>query len=508
MLLTQTAMIRKSMNKRQVLLAGRENPQAFALGLLNISLWKEQIDYINNSVGMFNVLSAGRRWGKTTGGAVKGLWYGFYRRRPRFHGDPTKRGLMFKEYKILVGSRTQAQANKIMKEAQKLVQDKDSLLHDYYVRLDNSQNFPILMVRSANGEVFEIHARSFRDVDNLQGFNYDLVIVDEAVRVPKLATDVFTTIMPMIGDTAGMIDFVSSPTLMLGDFYQFHLRADPDSKRFSPDWTSTYGDSRNNPYNDATTFLKLAAQYPTKEIADIFLGGRFPTIGLGMFNVTDVVEMFTKDQFDSGLVLDGDYQPFTYDKWSGSPQGLLHCADIAKKKDFTVVYTLDLNHYSTSGKIPIIGFQRFHGLNYPDITTKILMQQDHFGGGRISLDATGVGESVADGIDAKLGENFCERIYFGSNKEDILINLQKYIQAYTFQGPEIPCLEEELISYTLPDTNLMTDCVMALAVGAWSAEHGPEIGQGHIKRGKTLSSGDVEILSRMSGARQKRSWDL
>lgn len=500
MLLPQTAELRKTMNLKTMMQLGKHSVEVFCWGLLGISLWEEQAEYIKNSNAMFNVLSAGRRWGKTTGAAVKALFNGFYRRRPRYAGNG--QGLVLKDYRILVGSRTQAQANKILDEARKMVQDKDSLLQKFYVKVDKSQNFPILILKSANGQTFEIHSRSFRDVDNLQGFNYDLVIVDEAVRIPRLGTDVFTTIMPFIGDTAGTIDFISSPSLMLGDFYSFHQRGVEGSRKYNPEWKSFFGDSRNNPNNDPTTFSKFANQYPTQQIANIFLGGQFPQVGLGLFSVNDVVEMFTKDSFDNGMVFEGDLQPFVYDDWTGDPSNVVHCADIAKKKDWTVIFSID----TTGSRNRVIGFQRFNGQDYPVISEKILSQRAKFGGGRVAIDSTGVGEAVADQLDVTLGEGYVERVYIGSNKQDMLVNLQKHVQTHSLEMPDIPCLEEEMIAYMLPDNNLITDCVMALAVGCWVIEHGPEITRKKGKIGSTLTDAAVEVMSGLKVKKKERRY--
>ncbi len=484
--------LRKEFSREQLIQMGRQDVDVFAAGLLGVELWQNdplvdtsdsisQLDFVRSSVQPQNVWSAGRRTGKTTAAAVKSVNYGYYRHRPRFSGNPNKMGLRFNEYTILVGSRTQAQANKIKDEAKNLLTRKESLLQGYVIKEDKAEGFPILRVKCAyTGKQFQIHSRSFRDPDNLQGFNYDLVIVDEAVRIPRLLNLVYPTIAPFTFDTMGIIDFISSPTRAKGDFYMMYQMGVEGSRFHDKDWDSYRTDSRFNSFLTEKTRAEMARKYPNLAIADVYLGGKFPEEGEEMFSVQDIVEIFIKEKFDSGIVLEGDEQPFTYDQWSGDPRNLVHCADIAKKKDFTVIYSLDISQYHINNKIPIIGFQRFRGINYPEITNRIIRQREHFNGGRIAIDSTGVGESVADGIDAMLGDKFCERVYIGSNKEDMLINLQKFIQGHVFAGPDIPPMEEEFIGYTLPDTNLVTDCVMALAVGAWVIEEGGDIGK-HVR---------------------------
>lgn len=117
---------------------------------------------------------------------------------------------------------------------------------------------------------------SFEAANNIRGRFYDLVIIDEAAKVPDLEYQWHTAIRATTVDLEADVWILSTPN-GLNDFYKFYLLADTDE-----DWTSTTYDSYGNPHIPHKELDNIRRTTPAQFFAQEYLA-QFVADGTGVF---------------------------------------------------------------------------------------------------------------------------------------------------------------------------------------------------------------------------------
>jgi hypothetical protein len=89
---------------------------------------------------------------------------------------------------------------------------------------------------------------------------------------------------------------------------------------------------------------------------------------------------------------------------------------------------------------------------------------DKYGSKSTKFDSTGLGDVALD----ELADIRAEGINFsGGRKDEVLTNLRVLLSQRGVQWPYLLVMQNELRFYERDDKDLMTDCVMSLAVACW-----------------------------------------
>ena len=135
--------------------------------------------------------------------------------------------------------------------------------------------------------------------------------------------------------------------------------------------------------------------------------------------------------------------------------------DLAKAEDWTVGIVLD----ATERPYRLVHFERFQRQPWPAVAHRIREVHQRYQCHQTVIDATGVGAAVLDEV-RDVAQGF---VFTGRSKVDLLTNLQVALEKKEVQFPFIRELVDELQDYEWNDRDLVTDCVMSLALAVWAA---------------------------------------
>ena len=150
--------------------------------------------------------------------------------------------------------------------------------------------------------------------------------------------------------------------------------------------------------------------------------------------------------------------------------------DIAKYADYTVISAID----EDSGQLE--GYERFHRLDWGVQMVRISNFWKRWGGGRMIVDTTGVGDAIHDGL-VERGVRVKPFVFNNRSKSQLLLQLATAIEQETIRYPDIPELVEELKRFQyeiLPSGTVRLgapsgahdDCVISLALAYEGVLHG------------------------------------
>jgi len=205
--------------------------------------------------------------------------------------------------------------------------------------------------------------------DNIRGYGFQGIVVDEAAMIPK---DVWQYVLrPTISQTLGWAVFVSTPKGR-NWFYDLHTRGlDP----FEDDYASFVFPSNASPYFPESEWEDAQRTLPADVFRQEYLA-EFLEDSAGVFrNVDACVEprMDTNGR-----------------EWQKVRDMVIGC-DVAKHTDFTVLIAMD----AATGRC--FGIDRFNHLDWPVQKERIISFVRRYRG-RLILDATGVGDPIYDDL--------------------------------------------------------------------------------------------------------------
>jgi len=260
-------------------------------------------------------------------------------------------------------------------------------------------------------------------------------------------------ILPALIDTNGVAWFTGTPKG--SNWYRFLFMKGQDSLA-NPDYWSYGGSSYENTvekggYLNKESIDSVASQMPEhkrlQEIYGIFLDD----MGVVFRNV---------DSHAVQTGLDGFHVDHRY---------VIGC-DLAKHQDYTVCHVLDEDGRTA-------GFDRFGSADWTAQQARVANLSKKFGGARVLVDSTGVGDPVYDNL-RRMGVNVEGYKFTNASKADLIENLGVMLEESKISYPKIPELLNELKIYGYTKTKGGTDvynapegchddCVIALALAAW-----------------------------------------
>ena len=291
--------------------------------------------------------------------------------------------------------------------------------------------------------------------DNIRGFGFQGVVIDEAAAIPVSVWHY--VLRPTIAQTLGWAVFVSTPKGR-NWFYDLYTRGlDPGEQ----DYASFAFPSKASPFFPAKEWEEAKRTLPS----DVFrqeYEAEFLEDSAGVFRNID------------GCLFD----PAALSKEQGAPsRNVIIGCDVAKHTDWTVLIAMD----AETGRC--FDMERFNHLDWPIQKERILAFAFKHRG-RIVLDATGVGDPIYD--DLKRVWPDIEGFKFTSSSKTALV--QRLIVAVEQRRVSWPAAWEVLtaemrryeyaispsggITYDAP-AGYHDDCVMALALAnhrRWETE--------------------------------------
>jgi hypothetical protein len=384
----------------------------------------------------FNVLSLGRRWGKTTLGidiAVSGY--------TSVEGR-TYAGLLDGGYVAWF-----APSYKYLLEAwRELVHAVRPLVHSI-----NSSDKRLTLI---TGGVFE--AWTLDNPDAGRGRKYDLAIVDEAAMVDRLMDTWSLAIRPTLADREGAAWFLSTPKGHNAFYRLYSLGQDAD-----PAWRSWKMPSETNPHVPAHEIQAMRESLPERVVAQE-IDAAFMADGGGVFRkVRDAIDRTPRTGYDPAC---------TYTMG----------ADWGRTNDFTV-----LTVYNVTKK-RVEHIERFTGIGYDLQTQRLRALAQRYRVQTVVAESNSMGGPVVESLQ-RLGLPVIPFATTGESKGPLIEALSLGIESGAVQLLPDDVLIAELTSYELqrlpsgryrysaPDGQ-HDDCVISLALAYYAVtSHRPAL---------------------------------
>lgn len=219
---------------------------------------------------------------------------------------------------------------------------------------------------------FYMDFRSVDNPENIEGFGYDYMILNEAGIILKDRYLWQNAIRPMMWDSDCQVFIGGTPKGGGGEFEELYNRGlDPMQKDFAAFQLTAF----DNPYVPDAVIREDMKSMPQRVIDQ---------------------EIYGKFLDDTGVVFRGVKEVATLDPRFAPPVQVGHTyvigADLAKLEDFTVITVYDRtdNHQVLQ--------MRFNQLEYPFIRARIKEVSVNYNNALVMLDSTGVGDPTFDDL--------------------------------------------------------------------------------------------------------------
>ncbi|WP_126992245.1 phage terminase large subunit [Thermosipho globiformans] len=419
------------MTKSQMEMIARKlkNPEMFVkllFGYDEIAEKQREILYMNGST---QVICAGRRFGKTNYVAGKIFYFATF--NPRSH--------------IIVGGPSLDQA-RIYYDLLEEALERSPLKG--FVKKSKDSPFPTITLK--NHSVITTRSTAYNG-KYLRGRKVDLVVLTEAAFIKDSVYE--QVITPMKLDAGAPVILESTPNGM-NYFYEEYQRGLKGANRT----VSLHATVYDNPFLDQEEIENAKAKTPEYVWRQEYLA-EFVDDDSSFFPWKVLVEVFE------------DYKPAGYKEGHTYTIGV----DLAKYKDYTVIVVLD----TTEEPYKIAEFHRFNQIPYEEIIKLVNDIQIRYNG-FVFLDATGVGDPVAERINA------CQPFVFSQkSKSELLHNLLLVMEQKRILLPSSNItLRDELRYFRRiksgsgfkleAQEGYHDDCVMALALAVYGATNKQE----------------------------------
>lgn len=295
-------------------------------------------------------------------------------------------------------------------------------------------------IKTANGSILE--CKSTENPTSLLGEELDLVIVDEAARVPKNVWEAY--LFPTTSSRQGKVIFISTPR---GKNWLYHLWVQAGEK----------GGAFQFPSNSNPTFKPEEWEYARETLpSDVFsqeYQANFLDDAAAVFRgVREVI----KDDCKKDVIKDHFY---------------IMGADLGKHQDFTVLTVIDTFNNN------VVAIERFNQIDWNIQKARIIALAKRYNNARVIVDSTGIGDPITD--DLKLASLVIDDFKYTNNaKQQLIQKLVIYIEQKLLSIPNDELLINELESfgYEYTDSNRLTygaptgghdDMVNSLALAVW-----------------------------------------
>lgn len=294
----------------------------------------------------------------------------------------------------------------------------------------------------------------FRSVDNpqnIEGFGYDYMILNEAGIILKDRYLWQNAIRPMMWDSDCQVFIGGTPKGGGGEFEELYLRGeDPDQRDFASFKLTAF----DNPYVPDNVILEDMKSMPQRVIEQ---------------------EIYGKFLEDSGIVFRGVEKVAILDPRGADPifdhTYVIGC-DLAKLEDFTVITVYDrINNKQV--------FQmRFNKIEWPFIRARVRDVSKKYNNALVYLDSTGVGEPTYDDL-IRMNVPIEPIKFTNSMKKDMINKLANWIELRQCSMLQLEETVQELKAFTYDisektdriffgaPAGFHDDIVMAHALAIW-----------------------------------------
>ena len=327
----------------------------------------------------------GRRCGKTATCAIKALWTAMFR----------------KDASVIVISPTLNQSREMLNEVRRWfdlytqTHPKSKYITTKRVRSDE-------MEFAYGGRILCRPATSA----SIKGYGADLLIVDEAARVPDQLLN--QDITPFLATTGGSIVLISTPYAVGSAFHKAYML----SQNEVPLW-KLYGPVKSEQCSRVDKgFLMEEREWMPSDYYRQEYEAQW---------ISALSNVFDKMQVDQALMPNmGSFK-----------SGVVVGVDLAKINDFTVFCALNKEGELT-------GLEEYQKIPYPDIVDRLRVFTEHHRAERILVDQTGVGEAVLDDIMRARVKGRVEGVVLSMQKKtDIVNNLRNAFEKKRVHIPGI-----------------------------------------------------------------------
>lgn len=367
------------------------------------------------------VLVTGRRWGKDEAEAVRTLF----------------RAVFSPGSQQLFASVTLDQARIPWDRCVEFVYSQP-LLEALLKKEPKNSPFPLIEFRHGS----TITARSTsREGVYIRGHKYHRVVVTEAEYVSERT--ITEAIRFTLADYGGQLVMQSTPRSRRGLVYREFQRAQSGD----PTVYAQSGSTFENPHVDHDYIRSLRSQMTAA-------GWQREVEGI---HADDDAAVFGWEHIQAA------YEAATWTLPEAPAKGKRYVAgwDLAKAEDWSVGIVLD----ATARPYRVVSFERFQRVPWPAVAERIRATHNRYDCHASLIDATGVGAAVLDEV-RDVAQGY---VFTGRSKTDLLTNLQVALEKREIIFPFERQLVDELQGYEWEDKDIVTDCVMSLALAAWAA---------------------------------------
>ena len=388
-------------------------------------------------------LAMGRRWGKTTLGAVVCLTFAACGGRVAWVVPTYKNGRpLWRQAKLYLAELKAAGAARV-----------------------NESERTVEFSAAYGGGFLGIYSAE-DNCDAMRGEDLDLVVIDEAAKVPEIAwTD---AIQPTLADRAGRALAISTPR---GQNWFYRLWLDGQGQNEEDEETanaravrSFCAPSSANPNPNIQRAAELARERVSERTYRQEWLAEFLSDGGEVFRNVDAC-------IDDTRPLDPTAKP------SAPTRPYVMGVDLAKMDDFTVCVVADVwtRH--------VVAFERYNKADWPVQKARIAQLARHWNNAHIWIDATGVGSPIYDDL-AFAGLRVSPYHFTAQSKQAMYDNAVLLVEQRKITFPRIPALINELKSLQfkpLPSGNVRIEapegqhddaaCAFGLMCLELAAEH-------------------------------------
>lgn len=293
--------------------------------------------------------------------------------------------------------------------------------------------------------------RSADNPENIEGFGYDYVILNEAGIILKNEYLWNNAIKPMLWDY-GAKTYIGGAPKGKGVFFELAQRGKDPAQ---PDYSFYTFTSFDNPYVQHSIIMDDIKTMPQRVVDQEVYAKFLDDTGIVFRGVAEICTQGTVEPIEGHSYVIG--------------------CDIAKLQDFTVLAVYERSTLKQVAQL------RFNQLEYPVVKERITMMSAKYNRALVYLDSTGVGEPIFDDL-ARAGVPIEPIRFTNELKKQLIQKLANYIELKHIKMLQLDETINELTSFTY-DISEKTgrfiygappgfhdDIVMAHALAIWGLQ--------------------------------------
>ena len=288
-----------------------------------------------------------------------------------------------------------------------------------------------LEIQFANGSFIKFLHGSDAEI-TIEGEAVDRFVIDEA---GKIKPDVWTSLLTTITQTRGKGIVTGTPRGFnwYSDIFKRSLTDDPF-------FVGCRLPTRSSPFVEQEAIDRAKKLLPA-HLYEQYYEAKFISHGSTFGDLSSI--------WDQSIDIKPNHKKFWIHPDEAKRSGtIIHGVDIAKKHDYTVFYSVNLQGQ-------LVGFCRFQHIPYPHqvIRLKTYITNYFKGDQEIRFDATGVGSAFEDLLEeSDIDATIVPVIFSNKSKSEMVTKTIMAIQTDWHKAPKISVIENEFSSYELTVT--------------------------------------------------------